>query len=347
MSTNTGNTNKPIAIYYEHPDWFKPLFAELDRRGTPYVRLDAASHTYDPSERVSPYSLVFNRASPSAYLRGHSQSTFHTLHWLKHLERIGVATVNGADVYAYELSKASQLDLLAELGLTFPKARAVNSVDQVVPASEELRFPVLVKANIGGSGAGIVRYDTPEALKQAVADGTVTLGIDDVALVQECAPLRNGHITRVETLGGNYLYAINVYPAAGSFDLCPADVCQTTSGVELVRGACAIDAPKNGMRVERADPPAHIIEEVERISRAANLDVGGIEFLVDDRDGKHYYYDVNALSNFVADAINVIGFDPFARLVDYLETRSENSRHRASVASRPIVDEVALTAALR
>ena len=35
---------KPIAIYHEHPDWFKPLFAELDKRGTPYVRLDAASH---------------------------------------------------------------------------------------------------------------------------------------------------------------------------------------------------------------------------------------------------------------------------------------------------------------
>ena len=25
-------TSRPIAIYYEHPDWFRPLFAELDRR---------------------------------------------------------------------------------------------------------------------------------------------------------------------------------------------------------------------------------------------------------------------------------------------------------------------------
>ncbi|WP_411278567.1 RimK family alpha-L-glutamate ligase, partial [Gemmatimonas sp.] len=136
------------------------------------------------------------------------------------------------------------------------------------------------------------------------------------------APLRDGHITRVETLGGKYLYAINVYPAVGSFDLCPADACQTTNGVELVRGACAIDAPKSGMRVERADPPAHIIAEVERIAQAAKIDVGGIEYLVDDRDGQHYFYDVNALSNFVADAINVVGFDPFERLVDYLAERA-------------------------
>ncbi|HYV96380.1 MAG TPA: hypothetical protein VE967_02870 [Gemmatimonadaceae bacterium] len=341
MSASFDRPDRPFAIYHEHPDWFKPLFAELDRRELPYERLDAGAHIFDPGERVAPYSLVFNRASPSAYLRGHAQSTFHTLHWLRHLERIGVPVVNGSHVYAYELSKASQLDLLASLGLPFPKARAVNHVSQVIPATRGLRFPVLVKANIGGSGAGIVRYDTSAALAEAVEAGTVALGIDGVALVQESAPLRDGHITRVETLGGNYLYAINVYPAVGSFDLCPADACQTTGGVELVRGACAIDAPKTGMRVERADPPREIIEQVEAISHAAKLDVGGIEFLVDDRDGKHYFYDVNALSNFVADAVNVVGFDPFAKLVDYLEFRaglsaepSASSRHHVFSSSR-------------
>jgi len=25
----------PIAIFHEHPDWFRPLFAELDRRAVP------------------------------------------------------------------------------------------------------------------------------------------------------------------------------------------------------------------------------------------------------------------------------------------------------------------------
>jgi hypothetical protein len=316
------NASKPIAIYHEHPDWFKPLFAELDRRGLPYERIDAAAHEFDPSERESPYSLVFNRASPSAYLRDHAQTTFHTLHWLRHLERIGVPVVNGADVYALELSKATQLDLLQSLGLPYPRARAINDATKAVHAARGLRFPVLVKANVGGSGAGIVKYDSPQALADAVTRGIVELGVDGTALVQEAAPLRDGHITRVETLGGNFLYAINVYPSAGSFDLCPADACQTTEGVELVRGACAVDAPKNGLRVEGFTPPAEIIEQVERISREAKLDVGGIEYLVDDRDGKHYFYDINALSNFVADAENVIGFDPFARLVDYLEERA-------------------------
>lgn len=313
---------KPLAIYHEHPDWFRPLFAELDRRGVPYERLDAAAHTWDPAESASPYALVFNRASPSAYRRGHAQSTFHTLHWLRHLERLGVPVMNGAAAYALELSKASQADLLHRLGLPTPRTLVINHPSQAVAAARGLRYPVLIKANVGGSGAGIVRYDSAGALEDAVRAGALELGVDGSALVQESAPLRDGRITRVETLAGKFLYAIHVYPETGSFDLCPADACQTTDGAELLRAACAMDAPRRGMRVERADPSAEVIAQVERIARAARLDVGGIELLVDDRDGRHYFYDINALSNFVADAERVVGFDPFAQLVDELERRA-------------------------
>jgi glutathione synthase/RimK-type ligase-like ATP-grasp enzyme len=311
----------PIAVFHEHPDWFRPLFATLDRREIPYVRIDAASHRYDPSEQQVPYSLVFNRASPSAYLRNHRQTTFHTLQWLRHLERLGTPVVNGADVYALELSKAWQLDVLQELGLPAPRSFVINQPSQAVEAARALRYPILVKANVGGSGAGITSYANEAELSRNADAGLLDFGVDDVALVQERVPLRDGHITRVETLGTRYLYAINVYPAEG-FNLCPADVCQTTDGQELVRGACAVDAPKNGMRVEATTPPAEIIEQVERIAERIKLDVGGIEYFVDDRDGHHYFYDINALSNFVADAPRVIGFDPFDRLVDYLVERA-------------------------
>jgi hypothetical protein len=65
-----------------------------------------------------------------------------------------------------------------------------------------------------------------------------------------------------------------------------------------------------------------VIADVERIMAAAQIDVGGVEYIVDERDGQRYYYDINALSNFVADAPRVIGFDPFARLADFLEAEA-------------------------
>jgi glutathione synthase/RimK-type ligase-like ATP-grasp enzyme len=313
---------RPFAIYHEHPDWFRPLFAELERRGLPFVRLDPRAHLYDPSERESPYRLVFNRMSPSAYLRGGVQGMFFTLGFLAHLERLGVPVVNGSRGFGYEISKARQLTLLESLGLPYPRARVINHPSKAVAASDGLRFSVVVKANVGGSGAGIVKFENRQVLAAAAESGQLDFGVDHTALVQEFVPARGGHITRVETLGGKYLYAIKVFTSGESFNLCPADICQRADGVELVRSACPVNAPKTGMKVEGYTPPPEVVSACEEIMQTAGIDVGGIEYMVDDRDGRVVYYDVNALSNFVADAPNVVGFDPFGRLVDYLEERA-------------------------
>ena len=129
---------QPIGIFYEHPDWFRPLFSMLEQRGLPFVRIDAASHMYDPSEGSAGLALAFNRASPSAYTRGRRQTTFHTLSWLRHLERLGVPVVNGSTVYAIEISKAAQIEVLEELGIGYPATRIVNHAAQIPAAAQTL-----------------------------------------------------------------------------------------------------------------------------------------------------------------------------------------------------------------
>jgi len=56
-----------------------------------------------------------------------------------------------------------------------------------------------------------------------------------------------------------------------------------------------VEASKAGLKVEGYEAPAKVIQDIERIVRAAGIDVGGIEYIVDDRDGNIYYYDINAL----------------------------------------------------
>jgi biotin carboxylase len=314
--------DRPLAVYYEHPEWFRPLFEELERREIPFVRLDARRHRFDPAE-TPPYSLVFNRMSPSAYNRGAANAIFYTTAFLAWLREKGVKVVNGYEAWLSETSKAHQLALLDRLGLPHPRARVINDARDAAAAAEGLRFPVVVKPNIGGSGAGVRRFDSPEALATAVEVGDVELGIDAIALVQEFIPPEESRIVRVEVLGGKYLYGIRIYTPGDSFDLCPADVCQRVDGTALDARVCAADAPSRGLRVEAHDPPREIRAQVERITAAAHIDVGGVEYMIDARDGELYYYDVNALSNFVADAPNVVGFDPFARLVDWLVREAE------------------------
>jgi glutathione synthase/RimK-type ligase-like ATP-grasp enzyme len=314
----------PIAVYYEHPDWFRPLFAELEARGTPYVRVEAARHRFDPGAGAEPFALLFNRMSASAYLRGHGNAVFYTRHYLRHLEGLGVRVVNGSRAFDYETSKALQLSLFASLGLEFPRTRVVNSLEEVRAAARELTFPLVVKPNIGGRGAGIVRFEAAADLEYALREGLVELGIDSTALVQEYVRPGGGHIVRVETLAGRFLYAMKVTTSGENFNLCPAEMCdveraQERAGIAAAGEVCLADGPPAGLKVERYEPPAEVVADVERIAAGAGLDVGGVEYLIDERDGRPRFYDINALSNFVADAVRVVGFDPHARLVDYLE----------------------------
>jgi hypothetical protein len=312
-------SRKPLGIYYEHPDWYRPLFNELDRRGVAYDAMHADAHTYDPSEPAATHAVVFNRMSPSAYIRGRGHLLFYTSQYLTHLDRVGARVINGRRAWATEISKASQLTLLEGLGLAYPPARVIHQASQAAGASDGLRFPIVVKPNIGGSGAGIRRFDSRAALERAASSDDLNLGIDSTALVQEYIEPADGRIVRVEVLNGRYLYAIRVYTTGATFNLCPADVCQDVDGAELARAACPADAPKNDLRVEGYQPPAWIVDAVERIMAAAGIEIGGVEYMIDPRDGREYFYDINALSNFVADAPRVVGFDPFARLADWLE----------------------------
>ena len=51
---------------------------------------------------------------------------------------------------------------------------------------------------------------------------------------------------------------------------------------------------------------------------AAGADIGGVEYLVNAADDQLYFYDINPLSNFVANAPQVVGFDPVPRFVDFI-----------------------------
>lgn len=295
-----------IAIAYEHPEWFEPLFAALGRRGVRFQKIQLTDHRYDPGRPDPPAPLILSRVAMSSFLRDPDHPIFYAAAFFDHWQRAGALVLNGADVLAIDSSKARQLSLIASLGHAIPRTRVAHRPQDLATAAEGMAYPLLVKANIGGSGAGIVRYDSRDQLLAAIADGTVPKSIDKVLLVQDYVPARGETILRLETLGGKFLYALEVETGGDSFDLCPAD-------------ACVVQPGRVPIAMNAVQPPADIIAAAEQIARAAGLDLGGIELVIDDRDGTPRFYDINALSNFVADPLKVLGWDPHDRLVDFLE----------------------------
>jgi len=131
---------------------------------------------------------------------------------------------------------------------------------------------------------------------------------------------------RVEVLDGRALYAIRIVrEASQDFNLCPADICQVPAPASGALAACPVETP-SGLSVSRFDAPSEAVETAIRLTREAGIDVGGVEYLVSARDGLAYFYDVNATSNFVAEAPTVLGFDPYPAFVDSIVARAVAGR---------------------
>jgi hypothetical protein len=292
-----------LAVYYEHPLWFATLFRELDRRGVNWIPIAIQDHSFDPADPRPPAPVILNRLAMSSFLRQDEHALFYSQAVLAHWESLGARMINGAGVLAYDTNKARQLSLFRQCGLDTPATRVAHRRTDVPHLAAEIGYPVMVKVNVGGSGAGMIRYDSAEELEAAVADGLTPVGVDGVALVQEYVPARDARVIRCEVLAGKLFYAISLNGAGSTFDLCPADVCM-------------VDKPT--ITIEAFQPPPQIVAAVERVAVRAGMDVGGIEYMVDDRDGRPKFYDLNALSNFVANPLDVLGFDPHVPFVDWL-----------------------------
>jgi glutathione synthase/RimK-type ligase-like ATP-grasp enzyme len=295
-----------LAVLYEHPQWFQPLFTALDRRGIAYEAVQLSGHRFDPADREAPAPLILSRVAQSSFLREPEHPIFYAAALLDHWQRCGANVLNDADVLAIDSSKARQLSLITSLGHAIPKSRVVHRIRDLAAAAEGFQYPLMVKANIGGSGAGIVRYGSRQELLASIEQGSLPQSIDGVLLVQDYVPARGGTITRIETLGGKFLYAIEVETGGDNFDLCPADACVAQPG-------------RAAVRMTAVTPAQEIVRAAEQIAQSAGLSVGGVEVIVDDRDGTPRFYDINAMSNFVADPLNVLGWDPHERLVDFLQ----------------------------
>ena len=320
-------TLRPIAVLYENGAWMAPVFAALEDAGAPYERVFVNELSFDPAGTAPDWSLAVNKVSPSSYLRGHARSIAVARELLPFLEQRGVPVVNGSRAFALETSKARQLLLLRQLGIRAPAARVITDPAQAPTAARQVGFPVIVKPNVGGSGAHMRRFESFDQLDAAVPE--LDLGPDGTGLVQEFLESEDGTSRRVEFLDAEYLYAIRIANAGQDFNLCPADICQVPDSATFDN--CVVDAPaKKQLRIDAFEPPRSIVDDVLRIARAGGLDVGGVEYLVAARDGLPYVYDVNALSNFVSDAPTLVGFDPHARFARWLLHRARSGEREAA-----------------
>jgi glutathione synthase/RimK-type ligase-like ATP-grasp enzyme len=310
-------TAPDLVVIHEHPEWQKPLFAALERRGVSFEPFNVTSAAFS-NEQVPRARLYFNQASPSAYIRGNTRAVPLALAYMRTLELAGARVLNGADVFALELSKSVQATLLRTLGIDTPRSITFNEPAALRAHAAQIQWPAVLKPDQGGSGARIAVVESLGEVEEIFRrDPSIWLP-DNLFLLQEYLPHDPEQgIVRLEFLGGQLLYAMRV-KTHGRFNLCPSPVCNPDDG----EGVCEVPAPQ----APAAPPvefypypevPDEAVATARRIVQAARLDVGGIEYL-ETPDGRRVFYDVNANSNLRPAVAEAFGFDPFERVVDFL-----------------------------
>ena len=310
-----------VAILNEHPTWQLGLRDELNRRDIAFCEIPIQGSFFClNSDEFEDISLVINRSSPSALKRKNHASLFFTLQLIEHFEQLGIPVINGSQAYSLEISKARQCQLFKQLGLPFPRTIVVNSAEEVIKAAKNLPPGVVLKPNIAGSGLGYRFFRNPQDLTVDKAARILRRSLDKTAVLQEFINPDNDTTYRVQMIGLDHRYTISA--RGGGSNKCLSPNCNPHGS----RSGCSKHRPKFAAHTESKK----VIEEVQRIVVAGGFDTCGVEYLI--RNGKRYYYDINALSVF-ADSTQIQfapGDDPTVRFVNLIEERLSEVRRRAA-----------------
>ena len=283
-------------IIHENEEWLIPLRKALEKFDVQYEEwlLDDMTINIDQSP---PNGIFFSRMSASNYTRNHlhsNQSSNIILTWLENHNR---RVINGTNVLKIEFSKVLQQLLLKQSGFKTPKTIVAVGINKIKEAASNLNvYPMIIKPNQGGKGFGVKLINTINELDEMLEDNLINSSKDDTWLLQEKISTNEEFITRMEFIGGNFIYSLKVF-SKNSFELCPADACE----VDLDQ-FCPVDEINDINNSQPSffiddDPDKNLAKQITIFLKKHQIEVAGVEF-IRNKDGIPIFYDINTNTNY-------------------------------------------------
>ena len=302
-----------IYVIHENSAWVEPLRLAFSQQDLPYEEWFLDEGGLDLAQ-APPQGVFYNRMSASSHTRDHRYAPEYTAAVLAWLESHGRRVINNGRALQLEVSKVAQYAALSNYGIRTPRTIAAVGKRHIIDAAGKMPGPFITKHNRAGKGLGVRLFHSIEALEDYVNGDAFEPSIDGITLIQEYIRSPESCITRVEFVGGNFLYAVRVDTSLG-FELCPADACQVGDAFCPVgETAPAVAAPRFKI-VPGFDHP--IIERYRRFIADTGIGISGIEFIT-DQDGELYTYDVNTNTNYNSDAEAAAGLYGMQAIAEYL-----------------------------
>ncbi len=308
-----------VYALHENPEWFPPFADAFESAGLDYQEWLLIEGAID-LDVAPPEGVFWNRLSASSHTREHGHAKEYTRAIIDWLDAHGRRVVNGRSVVEMEVSKVRQLTALRAFGIDVPRTVAVVGNGDLLSAAREFPTPFITKHNQGGKGLGVRRFDTLDGFGAYVESDEFEVPVDGITLLQEYVEPRRPFITRVETVGYAFVYAITADTARGGFQLCPADACEMDEQGHP-KTAESLFALREGF-----EHP--IVDQLLGFARTHHLEIAGFE-LIEAADGRIVCYDVNTNTNYNPDVEKIApksGPGEIARYLQRVETETYTLR---------------------
>jgi len=316
-----------IYVIHENDAWVEPLRAAFDELRLPFEEWFLSEGLLDLAA-VPPSGVFYNRMSASSHTRGHRYAAEYTAGVLAWLESHRRRVINDSRALQLEVSKIAQYAALSRYGIRTPRTFGAVGRSNLIAAARQMTGPFITKHNRAGKGLGVHLFQSAAALERHLESPVFEDSVDGITLIQEYIQAPEPFITRVEFVGGRFLYAVRVDTSLG-FELCPADVCQVGDAFCPV-GEDAIAAPSapvaGAARFRIIEDFRHpIVERYRKFIADNGIGIAGIEFIA-DRAGEIYTYDVNTNTNYNSDADAAAGIYGMRAIASYLGGELQRQR---------------------
>jgi len=281
-----------IYVIHENEAWVEPLRAAFNELSLPFAEWFLDKGVLDFSNEP-PHGVFYNRMSASSHTRDHRYAAEYTSCVLPWLELHNRRVVNGSRALRLEINKIAQYAELAKFGIRTPRTLAAVGKPAIVDAARAMKGSFITKHNRAGKGLGVRLFHSVDALESYVKSPLFEDSVDGVTLIQQYIKAPEPFITRVEFVGGKFLYAVRVDTTLG-FELCPADVCEVGDAM------CPVGEKPSAAtaRFQVIEGFNHsIVERYRKVLAANDTEVAGVEFITDE-NGDLYTYDVNTNTNY-------------------------------------------------
>jgi hypothetical protein len=224
--------------------------------------------------------------------------------------------INGLNAFEFEMSKFRQDLILRKYGIDTPRTLLVVGQENLLAGAQSFEGPFITKHNQGGKGLGINLFNSPAEFEAYLETNEFDSGPDGKIILQQYIEPADQSITRVELVGGQFLFAMKSSTEEG-FELCPSDVCQLKIQNEKGPDICPIDGGSDKFSPSQITNHDPLVKKYLRMLHNEGIDVAGIEF-VEDKDGNRYTYDINGTTNYNAKLGEKIGVDGMRELAKFI-----------------------------